>query len=84
MAGRARPRPSSWETQKALGFVKYFWKHYPGPVERLVTMAMIGPIFGAIWGRVTLLRLKAKLQNLLNRRRAADRLRRIRRSSASR
>jgi hypothetical protein len=82
--GTSQTSPFFVETQKALGFIKYFWKHYPGPLQRLATMAMIGPIFAAIWGRVTLLRLKAKVQNLLHRQRVAHRLRRIRRASASR
>ena len=82
--GTSQTSPFFVETQKALGFIKYFWKHYPGPLQRLATMAMIGPIFAAIWGRVTLLRLKAKVQNLVHRQRVAHRLRRIRRASASR
>jgi len=82
--GTSQTSPFFVETQKALGFIKYFWKHYPGPLQRLATMAMIGPIFAAIWGRVTLLRLRAKVQNLVHRQRVAHRLRRIRRASASR
>jgi N-acetylglucosaminyl-diphospho-decaprenol L-rhamnosyltransferase len=82
--GTSQTSPFFVETHKALGFIKYFWKHYPGPIERLATMAMIAPIFGAIWGRITLLRLKARAENLMHRQRVAHRLRRIRRSSAGR
>ena len=46
--GTSQTSPFFVETHKALGFIKYFWKHYPGPIERLATMAMIAPIFGAI------------------------------------
>lgn len=82
--GTSRTSPFFVETHKALGFIKYFWKHYPGPLQRLATMAMIGPIFAAIWGRITLLRLKAQVQNFIHRQRVALRLRRIRRASGSR
>ena len=65
------------ETHKALGFVKYFWKYYPGALERLTTMAMIPPIFAAIWGRVLLLEVRKALRRLIRRRKAFARLRRI-------
>lgn len=76
--GTSRTSPFLVETHKALGFVKYFWKHYPGPVQRLVTMAMILPIFAAIWGRVTLLRLIRRLRSFVQKQKALRRLRRIR------
>ncbi|MBR9824292.1 MAG: glycosyltransferase family 2 protein [Alphaproteobacteria bacterium] len=50
--GTSRSSPLFVETHKASGFVKYFWKFYPGPLERLMTALAIIPIYAAIWGRV--------------------------------
>ena len=60
--GTSQSSPYFVETHKALGFIKYFWKYYPGALERLTTMAMIGPIFGAIWGRITLSQMRNKFR----------------------
>ena len=75
--GTSQSSPFFVETHKALGFVKYFWKYYPGALERLTTMAMIPPIFAAIWGRVLLLEVRKALRRLIRRRKAFARLRRI-------
>ncbi|WP_170150514.1 glycosyltransferase family 2 protein [Maricaulis maris] len=75
--GTSKSSPYFVETHKALGFVKYFWKYYPGALERLFTMLMIVPIFAAIWGRVTLIHLRGRIATLLRRRRAVARLRRM-------
>lgn len=75
--GTSQSSPFFVETHKALGFIKYFWKYYPGALERLTTMAMILPIFGAIWGRVTLLQLRNKVRLVTARRKAFARLRRM-------
>jgi len=50
--GTSESSPLFVETHKAAGFVKYFWKFYPGPLQRLMTLIAIGPIYAAIWGRV--------------------------------
>ena len=75
--GTSQSSPFVVETHKALGFVKYFWKFYPGPLERLATMTMIAPIFGAIWGRVVYLRLRDRVRGFRRRRQALNRLKRI-------
>ena len=80
--GTSQTSPFFVETHKALGFIKYFWKYYPGPLERLFTMAMIFPIFGAIWGRITMLRGAHWVRAQLHRRKAVRRLHRMRRNSA--
>lgn len=49
------------ETHKASGFVKYFWKFYPGPLQRIATLLLSGPIFLAIWTRVLLMDIRNKL-----------------------
>ncbi len=82
--GTSQSNPFLVETHKALGFIKYFWKYYPGALERLVTMAMMGPIFAAIWGRVILLQIRNRLRLLARRRKAMSRLRRIERHRAAR
>ena len=50
--GTSESSPWRVETHKASGFVKYFWKFYPGPLQRLVTILLSGPIFAAVWARV--------------------------------
>ncbi|MAC88606.1 glycosyltransferase family 2 protein [Maricaulis sp.] len=75
--GARQSSPFFVETHKALGFIKYFWKYYPGALERLTTMAMIGPIFGAIWGRITMIQIRDKLRLVTRRRKAFARLRRL-------
>ena len=75
--GTSKSSPFFVETHKGLGFVKYFWKYYPGPVQRLATMALIIPIFAAIWGRASLLRLRDLKNHLVFRYRVASRLRRL-------
>ncbi|WP_417487556.1 glycosyltransferase family 2 protein [Maricaulis sp.] len=82
--GTSQSSPFFVETHKALGFIKYFWKYYPGALERLTTMAMMGPIFGAIWGRVVLLQLRNRIRLLARRRRAFARLRRLENHRVSR
>ncbi|MHA6288906.1 glycosyltransferase family 2 protein [Maricaulis sp. CAU 1757] len=76
--GTSQSSPFFVETQKAKGFVKYFWRFYPGLLERLTTLCLVVPIFGAIWGRVLLLRLKGQWKGLRRRQRAMGRLKRIR------
>lgn len=75
--GTSKSSPFFVETHKGLGFVKYFWKYYPGPLQRLATMALIIPIFAAIWGRAALLRLRDLKNHFAHRRRVARRLRRL-------
>lgn len=76
--GTSKSSPFKVETHKASGFVKYFWKFYRGPLERLATLLTIVPIFGAIWGRVTWLWIRGTVSDLLRGREARDRLNRIR------
>ena len=82
--GTSRTSPTFVETQKGLGFIKYFWKFYTGPLERLTTMAMIVPIFAALWGRVAFLKLRRGVRNRRHRNRALRRLKRLRAHRASR
>lgn len=82
--GTSQSSPFFVETHKALGFIKYFWKYYPGALERLTTMAMIIPIFGAIWGRATLIQLAGRLRMIAARRKAFARLRRLQARQAAR
>jgi N-acetylglucosaminyl-diphospho-decaprenol L-rhamnosyltransferase len=76
--GTSRSSPLRVETHKASGFVKYFWKFYPGPLERLTTCLLAIPIFGALWFRVFWLYLRDLLRSRLRRDRAFRRLRRRR------
>lgn len=76
--GTSKSSPFKVETHKASGFVKYFWKFYRGPLERLATLLLIGPIFGAIWGRVAWIWLQGTITDMVHGREAASRLNRIR------
>ncbi|WP_417485332.1 glycosyltransferase family 2 protein [Maricaulis salignorans] len=58
--GTSQSSPMRVETHKAAGFVKYFWKFYPGPIQRLATILLIAPIYGAIWARVVWLWLRGR------------------------
>tara|TARA_R110002124_G_scaffold54642_10_gene155258 strand:- start:8141 stop:9013 length:873 start_codon:yes stop_codon:yes gene_type:complete len=58
--GTSQSSPMRVETHKAAGFVKYFWKFYPGPLQRLATIMLIAPIYGAIWARVVWLWLRGR------------------------
>jgi len=69
------------EGHKARGFVRYFWKFYTGPLERLATLVMIPAMVGAIWarawyiygrGRFDFYRLKLKARRRLGRIRKAS------------
>ena len=82
--GTSHSSPFFVESHKGLGFVKYFWKYYPGPVQRLATMALIGPIFAALWGRASYLRLRGWAQAALHRRAVVRRLRRLKAHRAAR
>lgn len=68
------------ETHKAAGFVKYFWKFYPGPLQRLATLVLIVPIYGALWARLTLIALRGAAHDLNRKLRARIRLSRWRRA----
>lgn len=68
------------ETHKAAGFVKYFWKFYPGPLQRLATVLLIGPIYGALWTRVFWIALRGAIHNQRRKLQARMRLSRWRRS----
>lgn len=70
--------PFRVETHKAAGFVKYFWKFYPGPVQRLATVLLIAPIYGALWARVAWLALRGRLRDIARKLRARLRLSRQR------
>jgi len=71
--GTSESSPWKVETHKASGFVKYFWKFYPGPLQRLVTILVSGPIFLAMWARVLLNDVRNRLRPLLGRKkRSAD------------
>jgi len=59
--GTSESSPWKVETHKASGFVKYFWKFYPGPLQRIATLLLSGPIFLAIWTRVLLMDIRNKL-----------------------
>jgi N-acetylglucosaminyl-diphospho-decaprenol L-rhamnosyltransferase len=72
----SRSNPLRVETHKAAGFVKYFLKFYPGPIERLTTLLFVGPIFGALWARVFWLRLRYSVIAFKRRQRVLARLRR--------
>ncbi|WP_203293746.1 glycosyltransferase family 2 protein [Maricaulis parjimensis] len=82
--GTSQSSPFFVESHKGLGFVKYFWKYYPGPLQRLATMALIGPIFTALWGRAGLLRIKGLLEGAQHRRAVVRRLRRLKAHRAAR
>ncbi|WP_417482883.1 glycosyltransferase family 2 protein [Maricaulis sp.] len=71
--------PLRVETHKAAGFVKYFWKFYPGPLQRLATLLLIMPIYGALWARVAWLAVWARTRDLARKIRARLRLLRQRR-----
>ncbi|SDM62616.1 glycosyltransferase family 2 protein [Maricaulis salignorans] len=58
--GTSKSSPMRVETHKAAGFVKYFWKFYPGPIQRMATILLIAPIYGAIWARVVWLWLRGR------------------------
>ncbi|WP_417467242.1 glycosyltransferase family 2 protein [Maricaulis sp.] len=60
--GTSQSSPMRVETHKAAGFVKYFWKFYPGPLQRLATIVAIVPIYGAIWARVVWLSLRGRMR----------------------
>ena len=76
--GTSKSNPFKVETHKASGFVRYFWKFYTAPLERVATILMIPPIFGAIWGRVAWLWVRGTVSDLLRGREATTRLNRIR------
>lgn len=72
--------PIKVETHKAAGFVKYFWKFYPGPLQRLATVLLIVPIYGALWARVAWLILRDRARDLARKLRARLRLSRRRKA----
>ena len=74
--------PIRVETHKAAGFVKYFWKFYPGPLQRLATVLVIPPIFGALWARVLWIALRGRARDLRRKLRARLRLARRRKAGA--
>ena len=82
----ATSRASPWrvETHKAAGFIKYFWKFYPGPLQRLTTALLVVPIYGALWGRVLLIAVRGWIHDLDRRVRARFRLSRQRRARRDR
>ncbi|MBO6796586.1 MAG: glycosyltransferase family 2 protein [Maricaulis sp.] len=65
--GTSESSPWKVETHKASGFVKYFWKFYPGPLQRAATLLLSGPIFLAIWARVLWMDVRSKLGGLFGR-----------------
>lgn len=75
--------PIRVETHKAAGFVKYFWKFYPGPLQRLATVLLAMPIFGALWARVAWLALRGRVRDLARKLRARLRLSRQRNARGS-
>lgn len=76
--GTSQSSPIRVETHKAAGFVKYFWKFYPGPLQRLATILLIVPIYGALWTRVVWLFLRGRTRQLAHRLQARLRLSRRR------
>jgi N-acetylglucosaminyl-diphospho-decaprenol L-rhamnosyltransferase len=76
----SRISPLTVETHKAAGFVKYFWKFYPGPLQRLLTLIMIPMIYGALWSRVVFLSIRAQTGALIRRLRVRLRYDRRKRS----
>jgi N-acetylglucosaminyl-diphospho-decaprenol L-rhamnosyltransferase len=63
----SRISPLTVETHKAAGFVKYFWKFYPGPLERLLTVMLIPMIYGGLWSRVVVLSVRAQTRAFIHR-----------------
>ena len=76
--------PLRVETHKAAGFVKYFWKFYPGPLQRLATLLLIAPIYGALWARVLWIALRGRTRDLARKLRVRLRLSRRRRARGRR
>ncbi len=76
--------PFRVETHKAAGFVQYFWKFYPGPVQRLATVLLMAPIYGGLWARVVWLALRGRARDLSRKLRARLRLSRQRKARAMR
>jgi len=72
--------PIRVETHKAAGFVKYFWKFYPGPLQRLATLLLIVPIYGALWARVAWIAFRGRAHDMKRRLRARLRLSRRRKT----
>jgi len=73
----SRSSPLNVETHKAVGFVKYFWRFYPGPLQRLLTVLLIPLIYGAIWSRLIWLSVCGWVKNFFRRRKVRARYRRI-------
>lgn len=61
--GTSQSSPLFVETHKAAGFVKYFWKYYPGVLQRLMTLIAIPPIYAAIWSRVAYYSISNRLSS---------------------
>jgi N-acetylglucosaminyl-diphospho-decaprenol L-rhamnosyltransferase len=72
----SRTSPFRVETHKAAGFVKYFWKFYPGPLERLLTVLMVPMIYGGLWSRVVVMTIRTQTRAFFRKIRARQRLRR--------
>jgi GT2 family glycosyltransferase len=81
----ATSQSSPWrvETHKAAGFVKYFWKFYPGPLQRLATILLTLPIYGALWARVIWIAMRGRAHDMKRKLRARLRLSRQRRARRS-
>lgn len=78
----ATSQSSPWrvETHKAAGFVKYFWKFYSGPLQRLATALLVVPIYGALWARMLLITVRGWVHDIKRKIDARFRLSRQRRA----
>ncbi len=70
--GTSETSPLFVETHKAAGLVKYFWKFYPGVMQRFGTALMAIPVFLAIWARVGWHMLKNRIMGLFRREEARE------------
>jgi N-acetylglucosaminyl-diphospho-decaprenol L-rhamnosyltransferase len=70
--GTSQASPLFVEGHKAAGFVKYFLKFYPGPIERLTTYVLAPAFFAALWGRVLMISAKAWIASVFRKRDKVD------------
>ena len=69
--GTSLASPLFVECHKAAGFVKYFLKFYPGPIEQLTTYCLAPLFYAGLWGRVFMISAKAWIRTVFRRREQA-------------
>jgi len=65
------------ETHKASGLVRYFWMHYPAWPARAVTVCAAPGIYAAVLARAALVKAAQRARNIVRRREALARLKRM-------